>query len=259
MRETSEQIKTLLQQDDSGETLFALRVEIGLLRSLLIKRKLFQALALPETDDEDDFPELFEIPEELREPPPDEASEIMEQMSIVHLEDKLIRRQAEKCCEIVDDLYSFNQTMFWFIDKFLSHLKKLNTENYAAALYDFFHNPRREKIIVNPINNDGQVFMRFDPVQVQYISREIPGSPDNYAIYEYYHIEHLQSFLKVDFYRALMAGHVIRRCKNCHMFFLLTNGLHTEYCDRRYPASRIATVAIRARKIQQKKKHGIIL
>lgn len=107
MRAAVEQIETLLLQDDSGETLFALRVEMGLLRSLLIKRKLFQTLALPETDDEDDYPNLFEVPEELREPS-DETGEVMEQISIGHLEDKLIRRQAEKYCEIVDDIYSFN-------------------------------------------------------------------------------------------------------------------------------------------------------
>ncbi len=118
---------------------------------------------------------------------------------------------------------------------YLGRLKKLGKKNCAAALYDFLHNPRREKMIVNPIADDGHVFTISDPVDVQYIPRADPGTPGEYLIYEYYHIEHLQSFLKLDFYRALMAGHLIRRCKNCHKFFLLTQGFNTVYCDRPIP------------------------
>ena len=236
MRGLSEKLRSLLRQGDSGETLFELRVEMGVLRSLLMKRKLFQTLAVQtlEDDVDDDFPRLFKIPEELREEPSEGETEEFERMFGI-CEDSLIIRQAEKYCEIVDDVYAFNQTMFWFIDNYLDKLKKLNAENYAAALFGFLNNPRREKMIVNPISSDGQAFTVFDPVQIQYIPREIPGSPDNYAIYEYYHIEHLQSFLKVDFYRALMAGHVIRRCKNCKLFFLSTDGIRTKYCDRPIP------------------------
>lgn len=41
---------------------------------------------------------------------------------------------AEQYRSIVSDIYSFNQTMFWFVDRYLMHLLKLNAENYAAAL-----------------------------------------------------------------------------------------------------------------------------
>lgn len=87
-------------------------------------------------------------------------------------------------------------------------------------------------MIVNPIRDAGQIFTVFDFIKVRYAPREISGLPDNYAIYECYEIDSLQGFLKVDFYRALMAGHVIRRCKNCKQYFLLTRGYHTDYCDR---------------------------
>ena len=36
---------------------------------------------------------------------------------------------AEKYIEIIGDVYSFNQTMFWFIDNALMHLKTLDSEN----------------------------------------------------------------------------------------------------------------------------------
>ena len=40
------------------------------------------------------------------------------------------------------DLASFNQTMRYFITHYLNALKKLNAENYAAALNDFLFSPR---------------------------------------------------------------------------------------------------------------------
>ena len=36
---------------------------------------------------------------------------------------------------------------------------------------------------------------------------------DEYQIYEYYEAYNLQTLLKMDFYRALGAGYVIRRCE----------------------------------------------
>lgn len=233
MNGLSERIMELLGQRDSGDTLFALRVEISALRSLLIKQKLFHTLAIyPSQSEYNASDDLFYIPEELREEARSDAEETLEQMTSGHLDEQLIRRQAKKYCSIVNDIYAFNQTIFWFICEFLSRLLKMDAENYAAALFDFFSNPRRDKMIVNPIHDNGHIFTVLDFIQVHYAPREIPGLPNNYAIYECYQIECLQSFLKLDFYRALMAGHVIRQCKNCKKYFLLTQGYHTEYCDR---------------------------
>lgn len=43
----------------------------------------------------------------------------------------------EQYRQIIGDIFSSNQTMFHFTDKFLMHLKKLDAENYAAALLIF--------------------------------------------------------------------------------------------------------------------------
>lgn len=139
---------------------------------------------------------------------------------------------AEKYRRIVDDIYSFNQTMFWFIDKFLMNLKKLDPENYAAALFAFYTDPSLDKMMVSDLQEWRTHFSLFDTVDVRFMPREIPNEPSNYAIYEVYTVETLQAFLKMDFMKAIMAGHIIRRCKNCRRFFLLTKGYHTEYCDR---------------------------
>jgi len=138
----------------------------------------------------------------------------------------------ERYRSIVSDIYSFNQTMFWFIDKGLMHLKKLDSENYAAALYDFYSNPSIDKMMVNHFRNEEHAFTLFDNIDVRYVPDMIPNQPDIYVIYEVYSVKYLQAFLKMDFMKAIMNGHTIRRCKNCKRFFLQTKAYKTDYCDR---------------------------
>lgn len=139
---------------------------------------------------------------------------------------------AENYQRIVSDIYSFNETMFWFIDQALMHLKKLDSENYAAALYDFYSQPNLDKMMVNHFRNGAHTFTLFDTIDVRYVPDTIPNQPDTYVIYEVYSVKYLQAFLKMDFMKAIMNGHTIRRCKNCKRFFLLTKGYKTDYCDR---------------------------
>lgn len=139
---------------------------------------------------------------------------------------------AETYRRIISDIYSFNQTMFWFIDKGLMHLKKLDSENYAAALYDFYSHPSADRMMVNHFRNAEHEFTLFDTIDVRYVPAEIPNRLDTYVIYEVYSVKYLQAFLKMDFMKAIIHGHTIRRCKNCKCFFLLTKGYKTDYCDR---------------------------
>jgi len=133
---------------------------------------------------------------------------------------------------ILSDIFAFNQTMFWFIDRGLMNLRKLHSENFAAALYDFYSHPGLDKMMVNHLRDGAHSFSLFDSIDVRYVPREIFDQPDNYAIYEVYTAQYLQVFLKMDFMKALMIGHSFRRCKNCKRFFLLTRGYRTDYCDR---------------------------
>ena len=69
---------------------------------------------------------------------------------------------------ILDDLASFNQTIRLFIRYYLSALKKLNPENYAAALYDYLNDPRAAlKMIANPIEGTG-FYSAADPVMLRF-------------------------------------------------------------------------------------------
>jgi hypothetical protein len=136
---------------------------------------------------------------------------------------------------VIDDIYSFNRTIYLFIHDYLANLKTLNPENYAAAYFDFLNSPLAYKIIVNPINsmNPDMSYTNSDSLQVSLVPMELPNG--EYVIAEYYYAQRLQAFLKIDFLKGLMIGHQIRRCKHCKRFFLLTKGYHTLYCDKPSP------------------------
>lgn len=74
-----------------------------------------------------------------------------------------------------------------------------------------------------------------DFLEMSMIPKEITEGCGEYVIAEYYHVDRLQSFLKVDFLKGLMAGHHIRRCEHCGRFFLMTKGYKTRYCDKPAP------------------------
>ena len=133
---------------------------------------------------------------------------------------------------ILSDIAAFNTTIHNFINGNLQYLKKLDAENYAAALYDFLFGDGCTKRIANPLTGTA-VFTNADTVKVQYIPAETPGGL--YTIYEVYEAYNLQSILKTDFYKALQAGYVIRRCAYCGRYFLLTKAYHTKYCDMPAP------------------------
>lgn len=143
----------------------------------------------------------------------------------------------EKYCDvyhsILDDLAAFNQTIRFFIRYYLSALKKLDPENYAAALYDYLNDPRAaSKMIANPIAGTW-FYSNADPVMLRFVPRAV--DEERYEIFEYYEAAQLQTLLKTDFYKALGAGHVICRCEYCGRYFLLTKGYHTKYCDKPNP------------------------
>lgn len=195
------------------------------INEMLLKRKLFKAIFRAVKKEEKDVVNLDEILELIDS---ESDREEFTKISNKTYDDSNIYL-ANRYRDIINDLYAFNQTMFNFIDHYLSTLKKLDSENYAAALFDYYNSPYYYKMSVNYFNSDTS-FSHFDNIDIRFEPREI--AKDKYAILEIGTTDSLQAFLKIDFMRALMIGHTIRRCKNCKQFFLLTKGYHTEYCDR---------------------------
>lgn len=157
--------------------------------------------------------------------------------------------------DILADIASFNTTIRWFISYFLSTLDKLNPGNYARALYSFFNHPGADKMIANPIRGSGNYTLA-DAVLLRYVPMPVSPDSDEYQIVEYYEADSLQTLLKIDFYKALEAGHVLRRCEYCKRYFLLTKAYHTKYCDQPCPDDpryTCAQMGFRYRKQAEKK------
>ena len=51
----------------------------------------------------------------------------------------------------------------------------------------------------------------------------------------------MHAFLYTDFYRAMMRGHIPRRCHNCGRYFLLLNGYNAVYCNNIAPGETTRT------------------
>lgn len=132
--------------------------------------------------------------------------------------------------KILMDIASVCQTLRSFIRMGLSKLDSLTPDNYVAALHTFLFHERAHKWIANPVDGTG-FYTRMDDVRLHLIPRETSPGTDTFKVYEYYEADRLQTMLKLDFYKGLEAGHLIRRCENCGRFFLLRKGYHTKYCD----------------------------
>ena len=135
---------------------------------------------------------------------------------------------------VLFDIAWFNNTVLNFMEHYLSALKKLNRENYAAALYEFLNDESAETLIANPSRGSG-LYASADKMILRHVPRETFHGSGVYKIYTYYEVERFQALLKTDFYRALEAGYIIRKCEYCGRCFLLKKGYHTKYCDKPAP------------------------
>ena len=157
---------------------------------------------------------------------------------------------------MLDDCAFFNDTVGKFINRFLSSLDILNSNTYAAALYDFFTNPHADKLISNPVRGTG-LYTLTDPVNVTYFPRETEEGSGDFQIYEIYTTDSFQALLKADFYHALQAGYTIRRCECCERYFLQKKGYRTKYCDQPNPDDpkhTCAQIGRKSRGIKEMKK-----
>lgn len=157
-----------------------------------------------------------------------------------HFGDKSILEGWDMFCQlcneyngIIIDIYSFNVTINCFITQWIRNLKKCTPDDYAAAYYDFIFSPLAYKYIVNPIYHDGFIYSNTEFLSsLNLVPRETYEGSGKYVIAEYYHTSMLQSLLKVDYLKGLMAGHCIRKCEHCKRFFIVTNGYKTRFCDK---------------------------
>ena len=128
------------------------------------------------------------------------------------------------------DIRAFNGTIRNFIRFSLSKLEHNSPEEYAKALYGFYNDERiAEKLIVNPIRNNGDCYTTHDAYELSYVPR--PLTDGSVAICQEHMTDSLQALMKADYMLALNSGHNIRRCIICGRYFLLKSGVHALYCE----------------------------
>ncbi|EGC04086.1 DUF6076 domain-containing protein [Ruminococcus albus] len=148
---------------------------------------------------------------------------------------KIYVETAQAMEPIINDIYNFNKTIYYFVTDNIMHLKKCDPENYAAAYFDFINAPNAYKKIANPLTDPYMSYDFTDNLDMNLVPRETAEGSGEYIIAEYYHAKRLQPLLKVDFFKGLMVGHQIRRCLNCNRFFIVKGGYKTKYCDMPSP------------------------
>ena len=144
------------------------------------------------------------------------------------------RKQIDRCQRYLEEVAAFNPTVHNFINFVLSKLEHNSSENYAAALYQFYHDERLvEKLIVNPMGLEHSFYQKYDHCVVSYVPRELPDG--KFAICQEHTTDSLQMLLKADYMTALNTGYNIRRCIVCKKYFLVRSGAHVLYCEGRCP------------------------
>lgn len=134
---------------------------------------------------------------------------------------------------ILNDITIFRNVTGHFIQNYIMPLQKLNTRNLSSVVTrlntDYYRMsfPEEEKIVFYPYHNT--------PIILDFETILSSSATNDFQIFETYTTENLLMLLKIDFYKALEAGHLIRQCEYCGRFFLLTKRLHTKYCDTPAP------------------------
>lgn len=140
------------------------------------------------------------------------------------------RKQITRYQRHLEEVAVFNPTIRNFIKFILSKLEHNSSENYAAALYQFYHDERlAEKLIANPTGLEHTFYQKYDHCVVSYVPQELPDG--RFAVCQEHTTDSLQMLLKADYMTALNVGCNIRRCIVCKNYFLVRSGTHVLYCE----------------------------
>ena len=144
------------------------------------------------------------------------------------------QKRLDRYALYLHDIRAFNETIRNFIQFSLSKLDHNSPEEYAKALYGFYNDDRiAEKLIVNPIRNNGDCYTTHDAYELSYLPRQLPDG--SVAICQEHVTDSLQALMKADYMLALNSGHNVRRCIICGRYFLLKSGVHALYCEGACP------------------------
>lgn len=135
--------------------------------------------------------------------------------------------------KVLNSILIFHTVIGHFIRTHIMPMKELTAGNLSTAVSQLNREhyrmsfPEREELVYYPYPNW--------PVILDFETQTDGAGTKELHILEKYTTESLLMLLKIDFFKALEAGHLIRQCEYCGRFFLLTKRLHTKYCDNPAP------------------------
>jgi len=156
--------------------------------------------------------------------------------------------------EVLVSILIFRNAVGHLITQFIMPVKKLtagNISNAAAVLNSELYRmyiPKRDEPDFCPYQ-DSLIELTFETVASG------TGSND-FQVIEQYTAGSLLMLLRIDFFKALSAGHLIRQCEYCRRYFLLTKRLHTKYCDNPAPDNPKFTCAQMGYQKSRRKEHS---
>ena len=128
------------------------------------------------------------------------------------------------------DLRGVRQQIGMMAERYFEKLQRRNSGAYAKA-YSYFYADMRSAV-ARLFQEDYTQSFPMEASCVPMMSRE---DDEEIFMAEKATFCRLTDFLRTEFYRALAAGNVPRRCHNSGRYFLLTAGYNTCYCGNIAP------------------------
>ena len=119
---------------------------------------------------------------------------------------------------------------YWMYDHLTTFA--LEDEVFEHSGSDFFFardNARREL--------DYRSFPRSFDVNVSFRTTANPKNTQELMMVEEFSFNDWETFVSLDLFRGLAAGHIPRRCQNCGKYFLLDSGYDVRYCGNPAPGA----------------------
>ena len=140
-----------------------------------------------------------------------------------------------------DAFCSYRNILTRFCDLALPALDKCDKQSLAKAWCEYYrYNNIRTQTIYSPFDDRSDLsvdygFSSLIHSDVIYDAKE--HADDIYGFVRSYHFDSLITFLTMDFFEGLMAGHYPRRCAMCERYFLMENARGQKYCNGYLPGN----------------------
>lgn len=143
----------------------------------------------------------------------------------------------QKVRSLPESFQRFRTQVSFMLLFYYEDLPKRNAFEYGAAYSSYY----LDMLVSGEILSLKEIFSQAFTAEVDFVPMFHPDDPQKIMIAEKTQFDSMHSFLFTDFYRAMMRGHIPRRCHNCGRFFLLLNGYNAMYCNRIAPGETTRT------------------